>query len=169
MRAALHLRDCTVRTLIPFCFMGARTVSMHWLNVRGASDMPKGRTRNSNILPSKLNLRKRQCPCQMGIWKYASLRSMVINQSPAVMACLTLGTVNILHLMGGGTSSYSGPQGAQQISPPESLPFGDHKVAGKELGLAIPLWPALSSLMAALSKRVEHLRMLGVVHSGERG
>lgn len=40
--------------------MGARTASILQLEVRGAGDIVKGRTRNSYISPSKLDLRKRQ-------------------------------------------------------------------------------------------------------------
>lgn len=40
--------------------MGARTASILQLEVQGAGDIVKGRTRNSYISPSKLDLRKRQ-------------------------------------------------------------------------------------------------------------
>jgi len=79
---------------------------------------------------------KTAVPLPDGLSKYASLRMIVANQSPAVMSCLTLGTVDILHHWLRPLRSRTGQ------SPPSRL--GTKRE-----------FPVLTSVMACFFKRLD--------------
>ncbi len=62
---------------MPCSLNGASTASTTFVNVRGESARPKGRTRYWYALPPKANLRNFLWHGWMDTWKYASFRSIV--------------------------------------------------------------------------------------------
>ncbi len=70
---------------------GARAASRHFVKVQGDNARLNGRTRYWYALPPKANLRYFLWYGRMDMWKYASLRSIVKNQSSDLicgMICL---------------------------------------------------------------------------------
>ncbi len=66
---------------IPWRQIGARAASTHFVKVRGDNTRHNGRTRYWYALPPRANLRNFLRYGRMDMWKYASLRSIVTNQS----------------------------------------------------------------------------------------
>ncbi len=85
---------------IPWSRRGTRAVSMHFVKVWDDNARPNGRTRYWYALPPKANLRNLLWHGRMDMWKYASLRSIVTNQSLDLICGTICLKVNILNLSG---------------------------------------------------------------------
>ncbi len=83
---------------IPWSRRGTRAASSHFVKVRGDNARPNGRTRCWYALPPKANLRNFLWHGRMDMWKYASLRSIMTNQSSDLICGTICLKVNILNL-----------------------------------------------------------------------
>ncbi len=83
---------------IPLRQRGSRAASMHFVKVQGDNARPNGRTRYWYALPPKVILRYFLWYERMDMWKYASLRSIVTNQSLDLICGTICLKVNILNL-----------------------------------------------------------------------
>ncbi len=75
-----------------------KAASMHFVRVQGDNARPNGRTWYLYALPPKANLRNFLWHGRMDMWKYASLRSIVTNQSSDLICDTICLKVNILKL-----------------------------------------------------------------------
>ncbi len=84
---------------LPWKRRGTRAASTHFVKVQGDNAMPNGRTRFWYALPPKANLRNLLWHGRMNMWKYASLRSIVTNQSSDLICgtiCLKVKIMNLI-------------------------------------------------------------------------
>src|SRR4029434_4974545 len=79
---------------------GAMAASTHFVNTLGARARPNGSALNWYAIPPNANLRYLRCLWWIGTWKYASFKSIVINQSFGLINCTSLRGVNILNCSG---------------------------------------------------------------------
>ncbi len=75
---------------------GTRAASTYFVKVRGDNARPNGRTQYWYALPPKANLRNLLWHGRMDMWKYASLRSIVTNQSSDLICGTICLKLNIL-------------------------------------------------------------------------
>ncbi len=83
---------------IPWSRRGTRAASTHFVKVRGDNARPNRRTQYWFALPPKANLRNLLWHGMRDMWKYASLRSIVTNQSSDLICGTICLKVNILNL-----------------------------------------------------------------------
>ena len=80
VRAQISQSSRYGRISIPLACIGASAALMHLVKTRGARERPNGSTLNWKALPS--NAKRRYClwGSAIGTWKYASFKSMDVNQ-----------------------------------------------------------------------------------------
>src|SRR4029434_4199541 len=77
-----------------------RWLPLRTVNTLGARDRPNGSALNWYAIPPNANLRYLRCLWWIETWKYASFKSIVINQSFGLINCTSLRGVNILNRSG---------------------------------------------------------------------
>src|SRR4029434_7519693 len=78
----------------------AMAASMHFVNTLGARAKPNRSALNWYAIPPNANLRYLRYLWWIETWKYASFKSIVINQSFGLINCTSLRGVNILNHSG---------------------------------------------------------------------
>src|SRR4029434_8072659 len=79
---------------------GAMAAFTHFVNTLGAKARPNGSALNWYAIPLNANLRYLRCLWWIGTWKYASFKSIVINQSFGLINGTSRRGVSILNRSG---------------------------------------------------------------------